>query len=125
MTDGEPTVGLRNPAEIAARAASGRGERRVFTFGVGTDVNVSLIFFFSSRRRHTRFDCDWSSDVALPISRALPGGNRAAGNLPGRTSDLGTPRSERGALTESFWFLAGHRHLRGWNGYLAGAPSRQ
>src|SRR2546427_6920865 len=23
----------------------------------------SLIFFFSSRRRHTRFDCDWSSDV--------------------------------------------------------------
>src|SRR2546427_325324 len=23
----------------------------------------STIFFFSSRRRHTRFDCDWSSDV--------------------------------------------------------------
>src|SRR2546430_3749521 len=23
----------------------------------------SLVFFFSSRRRHTRFDCDWSSDV--------------------------------------------------------------
>src|SRR5256886_3348755 len=21
------------------------------------------LFFFSSRRRHTRFDCDWSSDV--------------------------------------------------------------
>src|SRR2546430_14705450 len=21
------------------------------------------MFFFSSRRRHTRFDCDWSSDV--------------------------------------------------------------
>src|SRR2546427_2516247 len=29
-----------------------------------------LFFFFSSRRRHTRFDCDWSSDVCssdLPI----------------------------------------------------------
>src|SRR6266571_7198672 len=25
-------------------------------------------FFFSSRRRHTRLTCDWSSDVALPIS---------------------------------------------------------
>src|SRR5205085_11229995 len=25
-------------------------------------------FFFSSRRRHTRFDCDWSSDVCFPIS---------------------------------------------------------
>src|SRR2546430_13426067 len=24
---------------------------------------MSLFFFFSSRRRHTRFDCDWSSDV--------------------------------------------------------------
>src|SRR2546430_2402925 len=23
----------------------------------------SVLFFFSSRRRHTRFDCDWSSDV--------------------------------------------------------------
>src|SRR2546430_12578946 len=24
---------------------------------------MCLSFFFSSRRRHTRFDCDWSSDV--------------------------------------------------------------
>src|SRR5207237_3988932 len=24
---------------------------------------VSRFFFFSSRRRHTRFKCDWSSDV--------------------------------------------------------------
>src|SRR2546427_7983641 len=24
---------------------------------------MSIFFFFSSRRRHTRFDCDWSSDV--------------------------------------------------------------
>src|SRR5205085_7618878 len=24
---------------------------------------LSCFFFFSSRRRHTRFDCDWSSDV--------------------------------------------------------------
>src|SRR5256886_17185635 len=23
----------------------------------------AAMFFFSSRRRHTRFDCDWSSDV--------------------------------------------------------------
>src|SRR2546430_3836196 len=33
---------------------------------------VSAFFFFSSRRRHTRFDCDWSSDVCssdLPRSR--------------------------------------------------------
>src|SRR2546430_4393317 len=24
---------------------------------------MCLVIFFSSRRRHTRFDCDWSSDV--------------------------------------------------------------
>src|SRR5438270_6260192 len=24
---------------------------------------MCFVFFFSSRRRHTRFDCDWSSDV--------------------------------------------------------------
>src|SRR2546430_7988213 len=31
----------------------------MFIFG----LSHSCFFFFSSRRRHTRFDCDWSSDV--------------------------------------------------------------
>src|SRR6266567_249831 len=35
-----------------------------------------FIFFFSSRRRHTRFDCDWSSDVCS--SDLGRGGARAA-----------------------------------------------
>src|SRR2546430_8728283 len=26
-------------------------------------LSISLFFFFPSRRRHTSFDCDWSSDV--------------------------------------------------------------
>src|SRR5256886_13353999 len=33
-----------------------------------------FVFFFSSRRRHTRFDCDWSSDVCssdLALMRTL------------------------------------------------------
>src|SRR2546430_4877220 len=31
---------------------------------VGVIVGSCIVFFFfSSRRRHTRFDCDWSSDV--------------------------------------------------------------
>src|SRR5688572_21480727 len=30
---------------------------------IDTQIFVFLFFFFSSRRRHTRFDCDWSSDV--------------------------------------------------------------
>src|SRR2546430_7475314 len=35
---------------------------------------VSSFFFFSSRRRHTRFDCDWSSDVcSSDLLHPLPG----------------------------------------------------
>src|SRR2546427_2522037 len=39
---------------------------------------LSCFFFFSSRRRHTRFDCDWSSDVCSSdlchrLWRAVPG----------------------------------------------------
>src|SRR5688572_32060642 len=30
-------------------------------------------FFFSSRRRHTRFDCDWSSDVCSSDLKHQPG----------------------------------------------------
>src|SRR2546427_10480501 len=34
-------------------------------------------FFFSSRRRHTRFDCDWSSDVcSSDLSARLAGAMR-------------------------------------------------
>src|SRR2546430_9255264 len=39
---------------------------------------LDILFFFSSRRRHTRFDCDWSSDVCSsdvevwPIHRPAP-----------------------------------------------------
>src|SRR2546430_9737632 len=52
-----------------------------------------LFFFFSSRRRHTRFDCDWSSDVCssdLPPPRgprsrrcSTPPAPRTAGRSAG------------------------------------------
>src|SRR2546430_5811046 len=32
---------------------------------------MELLFFFSSRRRHTRFDCDWSSDVCSSELRRI------------------------------------------------------
>src|SRR5688572_31596273 len=44
-------------------------------------VRTEVGFFFSSRRRHTRFDCDWSSDVcssdlqvAIGQGDTFPGG---------------------------------------------------
>src|SRR2546427_9443111 len=42
-----------------------------------------LFFFFSSRRRHTRFDCDWSSDVC--------------------SSDLEVPAARLGSSTQLGW----------------------
>src|SRR2546430_16649038 len=60
---------------------------------------VFFIFFFSSRRRHTRFDCDWSSDVCssdLPLVGAqvhavVRGANAFAGQrtpVPGAASSV-------------------------------------
>src|SRR5256886_7744840 len=37
--------------------------RETASFFVPVLLNICVFFFFSSRRRHTRFDCDWSSDV--------------------------------------------------------------
>src|SRR5260370_5860490 len=48
--------------------------------------HILSFFFFSSRRRHTRFKCDWSSDVC---SSDLSGAkhDRSAGTAPGSCSE--------------------------------------
>ncbi len=47
VTDGEPTIGDRNPDHLAALASDANAHasatRRIFTFGLGSDVNVSLL----------------------------------------------------------------------------------
>src|SRR2546430_12053789 len=58
-------------------------------------IVVRLCFFFSSRRRHTRFDCDWSSDVC---SSDLAAVGYASGRwLAARTAAAGT-WYQRGAI---------------------------
>src|SRR2546430_7864370 len=50
---------------------------------------IFSFFFFSSRRRHTRFDCDWSSDVCssdLVIVRGGPAGSGHVTRQPRRGS---------------------------------------
>src|SRR2546430_15398557 len=47
----------------------------------------AFVFFFSSRRRHTRFDCDWSSDVCSSDLPAHPG--RAPPRRPGACESHG------------------------------------
>src|SRR2546430_13583985 len=60
-----PVAGNYVSQPFQAQQASEFGDRVAFiTPGRSlTDISVTLSFFFSSRRRHTRFDCDWSSDV--------------------------------------------------------------
>jgi Ca-activated chloride channel family protein len=43
LTDGAPTVGERRAERLAARAAELRGDRRIFTFGLGADLNAQLL----------------------------------------------------------------------------------
>src|SRR5689334_24657824 len=52
-------------------------------------IEVELCFFFSSRRRHTRWNCDWSSDVCSSDLREVesdfqPDGNYIAGDGAGQ-----------------------------------------
>ena len=43
LTDGLPTVGERSQTRLAQMASDRRGRARVFTFGLGADVNVALM----------------------------------------------------------------------------------
>jgi Ca-activated chloride channel family protein len=43
LTDGQPTVGEENPDRIAARVEAVAGNARIFTFGVGYDLNTYLL----------------------------------------------------------------------------------
>src|SRR6478736_9073234 len=46
-----------------------------------------VFFFFSSRRRHTRFDCDWSSDVCSSDLRESADWDRFVTAIEGMTDE--------------------------------------
>src|SRR5256886_4717842 len=66
---------------------------KVVSDGLRLRRNAQLVFFFfSSRRRHTRFDCDWSSDVCssdlIPARPPPAAVDRAARSRPSSTASL-------------------------------------
>src|SRR5256886_6879812 len=74
-------------------------------------------FFFSSRRRHTRFDCDWSSDVCssdLPHDRVEYAQRRRLATREHEISDRQLFRSQpvRRPLVHVFVMAAQQRQLR-------------
>src|SRR2546430_8341127 len=61
-------------------------------------LSYLVFFFFSSRRRHTRFDCDWSSDVCSSDLTTTP---RSHASTPWSIASPATPHHRRReALTE-------------------------
>src|SRR5256886_7101047 len=52
--------------DVALAASETMNDACIFVVDEVDEINKSgvyFVFFFSSRRRHTRFDCDWSSDM--------------------------------------------------------------
>src|SRR2546430_15773518 len=86
-----------------------------------------VIFFFSSRRRHTRFDCDWSSDVCssdlADPSRIRVDRERTDGGGSGRARAGGSRRRRdprRGAA--GLWRKIGRAACRG-RGEISGVAA--
>ena len=50
LTDGLPTVGTRNPDDILAEVKKA-GDARIFSFGIGSDVNTQLLDQIAERTR--------------------------------------------------------------------------
>src|SRR2546430_3426880 len=59
-----------------------------------------LFFFFSSRRRHTRFDCDWSSDVcSSDLARSIRYRVKAPDALARYIAEKGSITTDGDSLT--------------------------
>ncbi|HLL14481.1 MAG TPA: VIT and VWA domain-containing protein [Pyrinomonadaceae bacterium] len=69
MTDGLPTVGVTNPQNIVDNARAARaGNTRVFTFGVGYDVNTALLDKVASENGGTSDYVEPKEDLELKVS---------------------------------------------------------
>src|SRR6267142_5443020 len=81
---------------------------------------MHFVFFFSSRRRHTRLTCDWSSDVCSSDLVASLAGHIKAGRLKA----LGVTSGKRTAALPDVPTLAEAANIPGydigaWIGYAA------
>src|SRR5256886_2122178 len=83
----------------------------VWGWALCTGLRLCRFCFFSSRRRHTRFDCDWSSDVCssdlvVKIGTITETGEevifdiRKAGEVVGELSASSSPRIDRAVALE-------------------------
>jgi Ca-activated chloride channel homolog len=69
MTDGKPTIGETDEERLVKRVTDGGVERmRVFTFGVGDDLNTHFLDKLTERTRAARTYVGEKEDLELPLS---------------------------------------------------------
>ena len=71
LTDGLPSVGEQRPDLIAANAAGSIGRHRIFTFGVGHDVNTYLLDRLASEGRGAATYVSPGADVSDVVGGVL------------------------------------------------------
>src|SRR5256885_16147950 len=74
---------------------------------------MSCVFFFSSRRRHTRLQGDWSSDVCS--SDLLGRSTRRDGKRPGGSAREICGGRPQGVARTRFWIGRAGGGGRGWS----------
>src|SRR5256885_2967861 len=79
-----------------------------------------VFFFFSSRRRHTRLQGDWSSDVCSSDLVAVAGD----GTVGVTWYDFRHDRPGDAALTTDYWFAYSRTGGRPWRRRHLGGPFR-
>ncbi len=107
LTDGRPTIGETRPDKILARLAKATGEIntpvRIFSFGIGTDINTKLLDRIAEDTRAvteyvlpeediehkvSRFYSKISQPVMANIKLKAKGGIRLSKRHPGQLPDL-------------------------------------
>lgn len=69
ITDGLPTVGETSPEKIIDQATKSRGNSRIFTFGLGNDVNTRLLDSIAEKSAAASDYIAPETDLEVPISR--------------------------------------------------------
>lgn len=69
LTDGQPTIGVTDPDEILKNIAGrNSGRTRLYVFGVGYDVNTTLLDLLAEQNRGTRDYVEPGEDLELKLS---------------------------------------------------------
>src|SRR5256886_13262357 len=71
-------------------------------------IVMYFLFFFSSRRRHTRFDCDWSSDVCSSDLYAARGDPELAARVQRLLAPLAVAADHSWCLDHGSWSVLKH-----------------